>query len=130
MAYASRNRPFPHDPASTSIFIHGGTCLMHSRNSPFKGSARPNHFSLSFPQVNGKYFDHPSRHLAAPTFSSALAQAIAVREAHPELHHCTIYACTDLILDNGWSGRVQVQAVSPRLIRRAAASIPAQAAAA
>lgn len=132
MSYIPRtsSRRWPHDPASHGIFIHGGTCLMHGRRDPFSSSARPNSFSLTIPSVDGERpkeipWDQPY----FTTFAQAVAYAEALRESHPILHHCPIYACTDLIHEHPWVGKTKVQLVSHRLSKRASASMPARQAA-
>lgn len=128
MSYIHRTggpRGYRHDPADQGIFIHGGTCLMHGRLDAFKDSARPNNFGITFPILNGQHpFQHPLPYPAARTFKQAMDLAKEIRAVHPEIHHCPIYACTDLIKDKPWSGRTQVQLVSPRLTRRKAAANP------
>ena len=127
MPYVSRTggpQRYRQDPSANGIFIHGGTCLMHGRNDPFKHSAMPNNFDLTLPSVDGQrdiYLPWPRPRLA--TFSQAVAYAETIRREHPSLSHAPIYACTDLIHDNPWSARTQVQLVSHRLARRQSAAL-------
>lgn len=127
MSYESRTggpQRCRHDPAAHGIFIHGGTCLMHGRSDPFKNYARPNDFDLTIPNV-GLQMPEGTRQslLRCRTFSQALALAETIRRDHPVLHHAPIYACTDLIHDNPWTAKTQIQLVSHRLSRRQPAAI-------
>ena len=129
MAYAHRTggpRNYKHDPAHQGIFIHGGTCLMHGPQDAFKESARPNNFGITWPILNGEYpFQHALPYPAARTFQQAVDLAKRIRDEHPEIHHCEIFACTDLIREKSYVGRTEVQLVSPKLARRIAAVKPA-----
>lgn len=132
MSYIKRHgsNRYGHDPATHGIFIHGGTCLMHGPQDAFKDSARPNNFGITFPILNGEHaFQHALPYPAARTFKQALALAKEIRAQHPEIHHCPIFACTDLIRDKPWSGRTEVQLASPRIARLKAAARPSLAAA-
>ncbi len=128
MAYAHRTggpRNYKHDPANQGIFIHGGTCLMHGPQDSFKESAYPNNFSITWPILNGQYpFQHPIPYRSIKTFKQALDLAREVRDVHPEIHHCDIFSCTDLIKETRSSGRYMVQLVSPKIARRKAAENP------
>jgi hypothetical protein len=129
MSYMHRTggpRHYRHDPADQGIFIHGGTCLMHGPQDSFKHDANPNYFTITWPILNGEHpFQHALPYPAARTFQQALDLTKRIRDEHPEIHHCPIYACTDLIKDKPWSGRYQIQLASPRLTRRKAAVQPA-----
>lgn len=129
MSYMHRTggpQGYRHDPADQGIFIHGGTCLMHGPQDAFKHNSNPNNFSITWPILNGQHpFQHPIPFRSIKTFKQALDLARQVREIHPEIHHCPIYACTDLIKDTPCSARNMVQLVSPRLTRRKAAVQPA-----
>lgn len=129
MSYSKRlhgPRGYNHDPSSHGIFIHGGTCLMHGRNDPFAHSASPNRFSLTFPLVEGDRISSFSKSVNPdhPTFQRALDHAIAMREAIPALAICPIYACTDMIHEKPYMGKLEVQLVSPRIARKKAAVNP------
>jgi hypothetical protein len=129
MSYIKRlhgPRGYRHDPGDQGIFIHGGTCLMHGPGESFRTSIAPNNFSITWPILNGEYpFEHPIPYNSLKTFKQALDLARRIREVRPEIQHCPIYACTDLIKDKPWSGRYEVQLLSPRMIRRKSAVKPA-----
>jgi hypothetical protein len=99
---------------------------MHGKDDPFKHSASPNRFSLTFPLVNDERISSlsPTLNPNHPTFLSALRHAVALREAIPSLQHSPIFACTDLIHEKPWKGKAEVQLVSPPIARRKAAEIP------
>lgn len=130
MAYSRRSngsRAYKHDPSDNGIFIHGGTCLMHGPLDPFKHNAAPNRFTITFPLLDGKQAETitpETRNISARTFHGAMKLAKRIRAKHPELHHCPIYSCTDLIMESRSCGRFQVQLVSQRIARRKAASKP------
>lgn len=121
MSYVSRNLRSPrHEASRNGIFIHGGTCMRHDSAISMLGNLYPNHFTLTLPLVDGKriHLDHQALNPRHPTFKRALEYAKALREVIPALHHCPIYACTDVIHSKTYTGRYEVQLVSPRLRKK------------
>jgi len=114
MSYITRTSGgrFRHDPAARGIFIHGGTCLMHDPGDSFATNARPNHFSLTFPLIDGHGWPHALDHPKQATFQRALAMAKRIRQSHPELRKSPVFACTDMIRDRSWSASTKVQQVA------------------
>lgn len=98
---------------------------MHGPLDNFRHNARPNCFGITFPILNGQHpFQHPIPYGSLKTFKQALDLAKQIRDVHPEIQHCPIYACTDFIQTKSYTGRSEVQLVSPRMVRRKPAVNP------
>jgi hypothetical protein len=131
MSYVSRKHRRPtQDPSCDGIFIHGGTCMRHDSAISMLGNLNPNSFTLTLPLVNGRriHLDHQALNPRHATFKRALEYAKALRDVIRELHHCPIYACTDVIHSKTYTGRTEVQLVSPRLSKKPPENLQAAAA--
>jgi len=109
---AKRPNDWRHDPASTGIFIHGGTCDAgpFARKGVF---SLANNFSLTLPTRNGRYEDISVKNerVKLPTFFKAVEFAKNLREKTPELAGCGIFACCDMQQKNTWSGELAIQRI-------------------
>jgi hypothetical protein len=128
-------RRFKHDSAQAGIFIQGGSNVFpHTKPTDSDWWHRDcekrgaNSFHITTPTKNRRGEEIPeaasqamysfASHRPFPTFKTALAHAVVVRDSIPALQDCHIYACTDCVMETSCSGSFAVQLVSPSRVYR------------